>query len=102
MRTAILAALMIVGAALAAMGALGQANSTACTYSTSEGKVICPGPAFLASEDFAFMLQEKKGTYCFVGGGPGKMVHHPEYRFNPDILPAGAAYWVALVENYLR
>ena len=37
MRTAILAA-------LAVMGAWGQANSTTCTYSTSEGKVICPGP----------------------------------------------------------
>jgi hippurate hydrolase len=67
-----------------------------------DDQVICPGPAFLASEDFAFMLQEKRGTYCFVGGGPGKMVHHPEYRFNPDILPVGAAYWVALAENYLR
>ncbi len=67
-----------------------------------EDKVICPGPDFLASEDFAFMLQERKGTYCFLGGGPGKMVHHPEYRFNQDILPVGAAYWVALVENYLR
>ncbi len=67
-----------------------------------DDQVICPGPAFLASEDFAFMLREKKGTYCFVGGGPGKMVHHPEYRFNPAILPVGAAYWVALVENYLR
>jgi hippurate hydrolase len=67
-----------------------------------DDKVICPGPAFLASEDFAFMLQEKKGTYCFVGGGPGMMVHHPEYRFNQAILPVGAAYWVALVENLLR
>jgi hippurate hydrolase len=67
-----------------------------------DDNVIYPGPAFLASEDFAFMLQEKKGTYCFVGGGPGKMVHHPEYRFNEDILPVGAAYWVTLVEQYLH
>ena len=67
-----------------------------------DDNVICPGPAFLASEDFAFMLQEKKGTYCFVGGGPGKMVHHPEYRFNKAILPVGAAYWVALVEHHLQ
>ena len=66
-----------------------------------EDKVVLPGPAFLASEDFAFMLQARKGTYCFLGGGPGKMVHHPEYRFNPDILPVGAAYWVALTEGYL-
>ena len=66
-----------------------------------EDKVIYPGPSFLASEDFAFMLQERKGTYCFLGGGPGKMVHNPGYRFNQDILPVGAAYWVALAEGYL-
>ncbi len=56
--------------------------------------MVYPGPSFLASEDFAFMLQEKKGTYCFLGNGPGRMVHHPEYRFDQDILPVGAAYWV--------
>ncbi|MFC5387730.1 M20 aminoacylase family protein [Aquamicrobium segne] len=67
-----------------------------------EDQVIYPGPSFLASEDFAFMLQEKKGTYCFLGSGPGKMVHHPEYYFNQQILPVGAAYWVALTEGYLR
>ena len=67
-----------------------------------EDQVIYPGPSFLASEDFAFMLQKQKGTYCFLGSGPGKMVHHPEYYFNQDILPVGAAYWVALTESYLR
>ena len=67
-----------------------------------EDQVIYPGPSFLASEDFAFMLQKQKGTYCFLGSGAGKMVHHPEYIFNRDILPVGAAYWVALTESYLR
>lgn len=67
-----------------------------------EDQVVYPGPSFLASEDFAFMLQKKKGTYCFLGGGPGKMVHHPEYYFDREILPVGAAYWVALTESYLR
>ena len=28
--------------------------------------------------------------------------HHPQYVFNDDILPVGAAYWVALTEQYLR
>ncbi len=67
-----------------------------------EDQVVYPGPSFMASEDFAFMLQAKKGTYCFLGGGPGKMVHNPEYAFDQDILPVGAAYWVALTEGYLR
>jgi hippurate hydrolase len=64
--------------------------------------VIYPGPTFLGSEDFAFMLQEKKGTYCFIGNGDTPMVHHPRFVLNRDILPKGAAYWVALTEGYLR
>lgn len=64
--------------------------------------VIYPGPTFLGSEDFAFMLQEKPGTYCFIGNGDTPMVHHPAYAFNPDILLRGAAYWVTLTEGYLR
>lgn len=61
-----------------------------------------PGPTFLGSEDFAFMLQKKSGTYCFIGNGDTQMVHHPEYKFNPEILTKGAAYWVELTENYLK
>ena len=57
---------------------------------------------FMGSEDFAFMLQKKQGTYCMVGNGDGYMVHHPEYIFNQDILPIGAAYWVGLAEAYLN
>ncbi|AHG62855.1 putative amidohydrolase [Advenella mimigardefordensis DPN7] len=63
--------------------------------------VICPGPTYLGSEDFAFMLQKKKGTYCFVGNGNTKMVHHPEYVFDQNNLSIGATYWVALTESYL-
>jgi hippurate hydrolase len=65
-------------------------------------QVVYPGPTFLGSEDFAFMLQEKKGTYCFLGNGDTPMVHHPRFILNQEILPKGAAYWVALTEGYLR
>ena len=64
--------------------------------------VTYPGPSYLGSEDFAFMLQKKQGTYCLLGNGDTPMVHHPQYVFNDDILPVGAAYWVALTEHYLR
>jgi hippurate hydrolase len=67
-----------------------------------EDNVVYPGPTFLGSEDFAFMLQEKKGTYCFIGNGDTPMVHHPHFILNQGILPKGAAYWVALTEGYLR
>jgi hippurate hydrolase len=64
--------------------------------------VVFPGPTFLGSEDFAFMLQKKKGTYCFLGNGDTPMVHHPQFILDQSILPKGAAYWVALTEGYLR
>jgi hippurate hydrolase len=67
-----------------------------------EDEVIYPGPTYLGSEDFAFMLQKKKGTYCLIGNGDTPMVHHPQYFFNDDILPVGAAYWVSLTEDYLQ
>lgn len=63
--------------------------------------VVYPGPTFLGSEDFAFMLQQKPGTYCFIGNGDTPMVHHPKFAFNKDNLTKGAAYWVALTEGYL-
>lgn len=64
--------------------------------------VVYPGPSYLGSEDFAFMLQKKKGTYCLLGNGDTPMVHHPQYVFDDTILPMGAAYWVTLTEQYLR
>lgn len=67
-----------------------------------DDQVVFPGPTYLGSEDFAFMLRKQKGTYCFLGNGDTKMVHHPEFVFNQDILPIGAAYWVALAEGQLR
>jgi len=67
-----------------------------------DDKVMYPGPSYLGSEDFAFMLQKKQGTYCLLGNGDTPMVHHPQYVFNDAILAVGAAYWVTLTEHYLR
>lgn len=67
-----------------------------------EEKVVNPGLPYMGSEDFAFMLQQKPGTYCMLGNGDTFMVHHPKYVFNQDILPLGAAYWVGLTETYLK
>ena len=57
---------------------------------------------YMGSEDFAFMLKEKDGTYCMIGNGDTFMVHHPKYVFNQDMLSRGATYWVALTEDYLK
>ena len=54
-----------------------------------------------ASEDFAFMLQEKPGSYLFLGNGDSAPLHSPLYNFNDEILPSAARYWVKLTETYL-
>jgi len=61
-------------------------------------------PPKMASEDFAFMLNEKPGAYVWLGNGPGEggcMLHNPSYDFNDDALPLGASYWARLVETRL-
>lgn len=67
-----------------------------------EENVVTDAHQYMGSEDFAFMLEKKKGNYCMVGNGDTYMVHHPQYVFNQELLPVGAKYWVALVENYLQ
>lgn len=64
--------------------------------------VINPGVAYMGSEDFAFMLQQKPGCYLMIGNGDTQMVHHPKFILNQNIFPIGATYWVALAESYLR
>ncbi|MHB9054632.1 MAG: M20 aminoacylase family protein [Paludibacteraceae bacterium] len=67
-----------------------------------EDNVVYDMHPYMGSEDFAFMLQKKAGTYCMIGNGDTYMVHHPKYVFNQDMLKLGAAYWVALAESYLK
>ncbi len=54
-----------------------------------------------ASEDFAFMLQERPGSYLFLGNGNSADLHNPHYDFNDAILPDAARYWAALAQDYL-
>jgi len=54
-----------------------------------------------ASEDFAFMLEQKPGTYFFVGNGESAGLHSPDYNFNDKILLPAALFWVRLTEASL-
>ncbi len=56
-------------------------------------------PLVMGGEDFAFMLEERPGAYILVGNGPGAAVHHPEYNFNDDVIPAGCSWWAEMVER---
>lgn len=54
-----------------------------------------------ASEDFAFYLHQRPGSFLFVGNGDSAALHSPEYRFNDDIIAPAATLWVALAESFL-
>ncbi len=56
-------------------------------------------PLIMGGEDFAFMLEERPGAYILVGNGDTAMVHHPEYNFNDDTIPAGCSWWAGIVEE---
>lgn len=58
-------------------------------------------PLIMGGEDFAFMLEERPGAYILVGNGPGAAVHHPEYNFNDEAIPAGCSWWAEIVEQRL-
>ena len=56
-------------------------------------------PLIMGGEDFAFMLEERPGAYILVGNGDTAMVHHPEYNFNDDVIPAGCSWWAEIIEQ---
>jgi hippurate hydrolase len=58
----------------------------------------------MGGEDFSYMLQARPGAYIFLGqgGGPGNcFLHNPGYDFNDEVIPLGAGYLSALVEQSL-
>ncbi|KAA1011225.1 amidohydrolase [Paraburkholderia panacisoli] len=60
---------------------------------------------FMASEDFAYMLERCPGSYLSIGNGDdarSHSLHNPEYDFNDDCLAIGASYWVMLAERILQ
>lgn len=74
---------------------------------------VGPQEPTMGAEDFAYMLQEKPGVYCFIANGDGQhrdaghgagpcMLHNPSYDFNDDLIPLGGTYWVRLAEQWLR
>jgi hippurate hydrolase len=58
----------------------------------------------MGGEDFAYMLEAKQGAYLMLGSGRSgddPLLHHPRYDFNDEILPLGASWWAAMVEQQL-
>ncbi|MEC3863209.1 M20 aminoacylase family protein [Mesobacterium sp. TK19101] len=79
-------------------------NSDAQTEFAAEVATAVSGnceeaPMVMGGEDFAFMLEERPGAYILVGNGDTASVHHPEYNFNDEAIPAGCSWWAEIVER---
>ena len=72
---------------------------------------VVPQEPSMGAEDFAFMLLEKPGAYCFIANGDGVhremghgagpcTLHNPSYDFNDELIPLGGTLWVRLVEKW--
>jgi amidohydrolase len=62
--------------------------------------VIAEVAPLMASEDFAFMLQQRPGSYFFLGHD-GLTCHHPEFDFDDDTAPTGVAVFTEIVRRRL-
>jgi amidohydrolase len=80
-------------------------NSEAETdYAVEAAKAVAgdcdtDAPLVMGGEDFSFMLNARPGAYILVGNGDTAMVHHPEYNFNDEAIPAGCSFWAEIVER---
>ena len=66
-------------------------------------QVVFPFGPVTGSEDFAYYLQHKPGSFLRLGNGlDSVMLHNAHYDFNDANLSVGAAYWTRLVERFLN
>ena len=68
------------------------------------GKVHDMPHPIMGSEDFSYFLEKRPGCYFLLGTARTESdppLHHPQYDFNDDALPIGAAFWTELAEDFL-
>lgn len=76
-----------------------EQTAFATEVATRVAGACAPAPLIMGGEDFAFMLEERPGAYILVGNGDTAMVHHPEYDFDDNAIPAGCSWWAEIVEQ---
>lgn len=83
-----------------------EASVAAARTLVGADKVLPEAPLITGSEDFAFMLEARPGSFIMIGNGvnpdgSSHDVHTPNYDFNDQILTLGSSYWVTLVQQEL-
>ncbi len=80
-------------------------HETETDYAIAAARKVSGGcddaPLVMGGEDFAYMLEERPGAYILVGNGDTAAVHHPEYNFNDEVIPAGCSWFAEMVESRL-
>src|SRR5258706_3216471 len=69
-----------------------------------KGNVVTDAEPTMGGEDFSYMLQARPGAYIWLGQGVGPggcFLHNPGFDFNDEVIPLGAGYLAALVEEAL-
>ncbi|EFC90561.1 amidohydrolase [Dethiosulfovibrio peptidovorans DSM 11002] len=71
-----------------------------------EDKVVEARPT-MGAEDFSYYLQERPGTFMFLGTGNEEKdmtypQHHPKYCVDDDVLDLGAAMSASIAWSYLK
>lgn len=60
-------------------------------------------PPLPGSEDFAYFLHHRPGSFLRLGNGKNSQIlHSSKYDFNDGSLTTGAAMWARLAERYLN
>ncbi|MDO1582771.1 M20 aminoacylase family protein [Rhizobium oryzicola] len=60
-------------------------------------------PLIPGSEDFAYFLEHKPGSFLRLGNGMNSAIlHSPKYDFADGSLTVGAAMWARLAEKFLQ
>ena len=57
-----------------------------------------PAPS-MGSEDFSDMLAVVPGVYIFLGHQGTMPLHHPEYRFDDDLIPVAVSILARIIEG---
>ena len=68
-----------------------------------EDNVITDIDPSMGGEDFSYLLEEKPGSYLYLGQGDDNHkahLHTTKYDFNDNLLPVGVNFWVELVKKY--
>jgi len=62
---------------------------------------VAEAPLVMGGEVFAYMLEARPGAYILVGNGDTASVHHPEYDFDDEVIPAGVSWYAEIAEARL-